>query len=70
MYYNWGNRIYVKSDLLCRPDFESILWSFTYRNTKTGKETTKGPYTFAKAILLAERRREDGRYKNYEFYLD
>lgn len=69
-YYNWGNRIWVNWELLRRPDYESILWSFTYVNVKTGKESTKGPFTFNGAILLAESRREDGRYKNFEFYLD
>ena len=70
VWYNWGNRIYVLCENLNRPDYESILWSFTYRNTKTGKESTKGPYRFADAIKLAEARREDRRYKNYEFYIE
>lgn len=68
-YYSWGNRIFVNLQLLNRPDYESIPWSFTYRNVKTRKESTKGPFKFADAILLAESRREDGRYKNFEFYL-
>ncbi|MBQ9232347.1 MAG: hypothetical protein IJ190_14370 [Prevotella sp.] len=41
---------------------------FTWINTKTGKETTKR-FFLIDAILLAERRREDGHYKNYEFQL-
>lgn len=70
LWYAWGNRIYVKCELLNRPDYESILWSFTYRNVKTGKESTKGPFKFADATRLAEHRREDKRYKNFEFYID
>lgn len=69
-YYNWGSRIWVNWELLTHPDYEGILWSFTYHNVKTGRESTRGPFTFADAVLLAERRREDGRYKNYEFYID
>ena len=69
-YYNWANRIHVLWDMLLRPDYESLLYSFTYHNVKTGKETTKGPFTFQQATRLAESRREDGRYKNFEFYID
>lgn len=69
-YYNWGARIFVSWALLNMPDYEDILWSFTYHNVKTGRESTRGLFKFADAILLAERRREDGRYKNYEFYID
>ena len=58
-YYNWGARIFVSWALLNMPDY-----------VKTGRESTRGPFKFADAILLAERRREDGRYKNYEFYID
>jgi hypothetical protein len=41
---------------------------FTYINVKTGKESTHRT-TLMKAILLAESRREDGRYKNFEFHI-
>lgn len=45
---------------------------FTFRNTKTGKETTKTKkelFTYKKALLLARDRRKDGRYKNYEYII-
>jgi hypothetical protein len=41
---------------------------FTYINVKTGKESTHRT-TIYEAVLLAERRREDGRYKNFEFHI-
>lgn len=41
---------------------------FTYINVKTGKESTHRT-TIYKAIQLAESRREDGRYKNFEFHI-
>ena len=44
---------------------------FTWSNTRTGKETTKHKvFTLTYAIALAERKREDGRYKNFEFIID
>lgn len=42
---------------------------FTYINTKTGKETTCHGFSIQEAVLLAESRREDGRYKNFEFHI-
>lgn len=41
---------------------------FTYININNGKESTHRT-TIYKAILLAECRRDDGRYKNYEFHI-
>ena len=40
---------------------------FTYIH-KSGRETTTR-MELDRAILLAERRREDGRYKNFEFHI-
>ena len=43
---------------------------FTFSNTKTGKENTKyKAFTYRKAIDLARDRRNDGRYKNFEFII-
>lgn len=41
---------------------------FTYINVKTGKESTHRT-TIYEAVLLAECRRDDGRYKNFEFHI-
>ena len=41
---------------------------FTYINVKTGKETTS-TFSLGYAINLAESRREDRRYKNFEFHI-
>lgn len=43
---------------------------FTFSNTKTGKENTKyKAFTYRKALDLARDRRNDGRYKNFEFII-
>lgn len=43
---------------------------FTFLNTKTGKETTKKEwFNYKKALQLARDRRNDGRYKNYEYII-
>lgn len=41
---------------------------FTYINVKTGKENTHRT-TIYEAVVLAEERRDDRRYRNYEFYI-
>lgn len=41
---------------------------FTYINIKTGKESTHRT-TIYKAVLLAECRMDDGRYKNFVFHI-
>lgn len=41
---------------------------FTYINKHTGKENTKyGVFNYQQALCLARERRNDGRYKNYEY---
>ena len=42
--------------------------TFTYMNTKTGKETEK-KMTYRHAISLAQDRSRDGLYKNYEYII-
>ena len=44
------------------------LVSFTYMNTKTGKETVK-KMTYRHALSLAQDRVRDRRYKNYEYII-
>ena len=66
-YILWVNRVYVTMDAIRKHDWEMV--NFTFSNRLTGKETTKRMSLY-NAILLGERRREDGRYKNYEFYID
>ena len=66
----WMNRI-TMSDEAAQMAFEGkneAEVDFTYINTKTGKESTHKE-TLHRAILLAESRRDDGRYKNYEFHI-
>ena len=44
---------------------------FTFINTRTGKENTKyGVFDYRHALCLARERRNDGRYKNYEYAID
>lgn len=47
--------------------FDRVV-DFTYINVRTGKET-KRRMMLLRAITLAEYRREDGRYKNFEFHI-
>lgn len=44
------------------------LVTFTYMNTKTGKETEK-KMTYRHALNLAQDRARDRRYKNYEYII-
>ena len=44
------------------------LVTFTYMNTKTGKETEK-KMTYQHALSLAQDRARDRRYKNYEYII-
>lgn len=68
-HYFWANRILVSYQALRRP--ANALVDFTYFNVKTYKESVKEQlFTFEQAIQLAERRREDKRYKNFKFIID
>ena len=44
------------------------LVTFTFVNTKNGKETEK-KMTYRRALSLAHDRARDGRYKNYEYII-
>ena len=67
-------RTFVSEDIL-QHEYEYTYGSkkdemvdFTFSNTKTGKENTKyKAFTYRKALDLARDRRNDGRYKNYEY---
>lgn len=66
----WLNRISITDDAAHKAyegEYDKEV-DFTYINVKTGKESTHRT-TIYEAILLAESRREDGRYKNYEFHI-
>lgn len=66
----WSNRISMTDDAAKKAyagDYDKEV-DFTYINVKTGKETSHRT-TIYKAILLAEKREKDRRYKNYEFHI-
>lgn len=66
----WSNRITMSDDaaqLAYAGEYDTEV-DFTYINVKTGKESTHRT-TLYNAVLLAESRREDGRYKNFEFHI-
>ena len=66
----WLNRI-TMSDEVARKAYAGEIGTecdFTYINIKTGKESSHRT-TIEKAIKLAECRRNDGRYKNFEFHI-
>lgn len=76
----WGNKITISDDVaemmsnrnatLC--DMVDMFYNkdvtFTYINVKTGKETDRR-MPLGMAITLAEYRREDKRYKNFEYHI-
>lgn len=44
---------------------------FTFVNILTGKETTKhAVFTYRQALNLARERRNDGRYRNFEYIIN
>ena len=67
----WCNRV-TMSDAVAQMTLnparlnENVV--FTFINVRTGKEISK-VFPLQDAILLAESRREDKRYKNYEFHI-
>ena len=73
MYINLIGRVYCNEETIHKyyESGENPLVDFTWLNTRTGKETTKHKvFTLAYAISLAERRRDDGRYRDFEFYIN
>ena len=66
---HWMNRIdmsdYVAEQAYRGRTDEMTDFTFIHKN---GRETTRR-MTIQKAILLAEYRREDKRYKNFTFYI-
>lgn len=66
----WLNRITISDDAAQQAyagNYDKEC-DFTYINIKTGKEATHRT-TIYDAVLLAESRRDDKRYKNYEFHI-
>ena len=70
-------RIFVSDDILLHEydymygDKKDQKVNFTFINTRTGKENTKyGVFYYRHALCLARERRNDGRYKNYEYAID
>ena len=70
VYLFWADRIFINWSKVEMPMVDKPDCKFTYINTKTGKESVKNGFSLFDAIRLAERRREDGRYRNFEFYID
>lgn len=64
----WANKIQMSDEAAKLTSNPDAMVDFTYINIKNGKETTKR-MTIQKAVELAEERREDGRYKNYEYFI-
>ena len=69
-------RTFVTTDILIHEyeymfgDRKDVKVDFTFINNKTGKENTKANvFTYKKALELARSRRNDGRYKNFEFLI-
>lgn len=66
----WSNRITMTDDAAHKAyagEYDKEV-DFTYINVKTGKESTHKS-TIYDAILLAEYRKKDRRYKNFEFHI-
>lgn len=69
-------RTFVTTDILIHEyeymfgDRKDMKVDFTFINNKTGKENTKtNVFTYKEALDLARCRRNDGRYKNFEFII-
>lgn len=69
-------RTFVTTDILIHEyehmfgDRKDMKVDFTFINNKTGKENTKANvFTYREALELARSRRNDGRYKNFEFLI-
>ena len=68
---NYLNRITMSDEVAEKAyagEYEDMT-TFTYINVKTGRKKTIGRRSIYDAILLAERRRNDKRYKNFEFHI-
>lgn len=64
----WANRITMSDDVAkAAARGENPDVTFTYIHS-SGHETSR-TMPLDKAVILAESRRNDGRYKNYEFHI-
>lgn len=76
MIHQVETRTFVTTDILIHEyeymfgDRKNMKVDFTSINNKTGKENTKtNVFTYKEALDLARCRRNDGRYKNFEFLI-
>lgn len=76
MIHQIESRTFISENLLLHEyeytfgDKKDVKVNFTYLNVKTCKENEKvGVFTYKQAISLARERRNDKRYKNYEFII-
>lgn len=76
MVHQVETRTFVTTDILIHEyeymfgDRKDMKVDFTFINYKTGKENTKtNVFTYKEALELARRRRNDGRYNNFEFLI-
>ena len=76
MVHQVETRTFVTTDILIHEyeymfgDRKDMKVDFTFINNKTDKEnTTTNVFTYKEALNLARRRRNDGRYKNFEFLI-
>ena len=70
------SRIYVTQELLLNEydyvygDKKNQEVTFMYYNTKRDRESTQITFeNYSKALDFARYRRNDGRYRNYEFFI-
>ena len=73
--YNVESRLWLSEDVyynewhLLYGERQEEKVIFSYHNIKTGEETRKHGFNYRTALALARRRRSDGRYRNYDFYI-
>lgn len=68
---NWSNRIDMTEEvanMTLNTAMHDNKVELIYINRRTGRETTR-EMSLEKAIKLAESRANDGRYKNFEFFI-
>lgn len=69
--FTWGNKITMSDEIgemLADPNALDKEVTFTYINVKHDRETNRR-FPLQYAILLAEARRDDKRYKNFEYHI-
>lgn len=70
------NRIYVETEILLNEYayrygmLKDRKVKFTYYNVKFDRETDIISFTYSQALKMARERARDGRYKNFEYYIE